>query len=400
MWLSAVATVLFPAAAHADGVPWGSVGLHLGYTFGERGGFSWGLHGTGGYVWFGSTMYERTGAGGLLELNFVKLEPHLTLGLQAGGGLDLVDFGGEVGFTWRAPEEFSLHLGAYTGLAYGPFLSGSYAPGFHQGTVKIGAGVPRYFPIVGEEGRPLRLEATEAPPNSTSAPHGSLDSEPAAASLHWSASAQAECDAVTAFLQLFAELDALDAPTSLLHACLRAAEQEIEHARSAATIAADLNPEHASWPEFRQVTPRASLLELHGATAWARLAGESIHDGMVTEGTAALAARAMADTARSSATRVHQRKVAVEEAGHAHLGRAIVEQALGFGGEEVRATVEAARTDTLAGATPQGASAVEGLEAWGRPSAGSWLAAHERASVATARSLASLLERSRPLHGT
>lgn len=145
----------------------------------------------------------------------------------------------------------------------------------------------------------------------------------------WTQEAQAEHAAIAAFSKLSLELLALGAPPELVAGANRAAIQEVEHARLCFSLASAYRGE----PLTAAPLPQA----LEGDTVCLnRLARESLLDGCVREGIAAVIARLGAERALDPEVARVMRVQAKEEAQHAKLGWAIVEWCLQGGGEEMR----------------------------------------------------------------
>lgn len=146
----------------------------------------------------------------------------------------------------------------------------------------------------------------------------------------WTQEAQAEHAAVAAFSKLSLELLALGAPPDLVTRANRAAIQEVEHARLCFALASAYRGE----PLAPAPLPEA----LEGDTVCLeRLARESLLDGCIREGIAAVIARLGAERAIDPEVVRVMRVQAKEESLHAALGWSIVEWCLEQGGEEMRA---------------------------------------------------------------
>ncbi len=121
--------------------------------------------------------------------------------------------------------------------------------------------------------------------------------------------ARAEASSVPAFLALRSELSALGAPAELLQRTLRAAAEEVRHARALGALARDRGgrahpPSHASRP------PRRSVLQM---------ARENAVEGCVRETFAALVAARQGSSARDPRVRSAFERIASDELRHAEL---------------------------------------------------------------------------------
>ena len=145
----------------------------------------------------------------------------------------------------------------------------------------------------------------------------------------WTEEARAEHAAIAAFSKLSLELLALGAPPQLVSRANQAALQEIEHARMCFAL--------ASAYSGHPIGPAALPQALEGDTAdLIRLGRESVLDGCIREGVAAVIARLGAEGARDPAIARVLRIQANEETQHADLGWAIVDWCLERGGEPMR----------------------------------------------------------------
>jgi hypothetical protein len=148
----------------------------------------------------------------------------------------------------------------------------------------------------------------------------------------WTESARGEHASVPAFSRLSLSLVALGAPARLLEAALRAALEEIEHARLSFSLASA----YAGVP----VGPGA-LLQLRAASAvtassHVQLAAESLLDGCLLEGVAAEVARQALTRARDPEVRAALAIIARDEASHVELAWEIVRWCCDRGGGRVR----------------------------------------------------------------
>ena len=131
----------------------------------------------------------------------------------------------------------------------------------------------------------------------------------------WASSARSEHASVPAFSRLSLSLVSLGAPAHLVQAALRAALEEIEHARLSFALA-----------EAYALTPMGPgpLVELTSApavtvTSRADLARESLVDGCLLEGAAAAYAQVALARASDPAVRAALAIIARDEASHAEL---------------------------------------------------------------------------------
>jgi hypothetical protein len=321
-------------AAGAEPFQTAGGGVFLGYAFGERGGFEWGIEGFA-TRYFGehdeceSTAIERRGFGPVLRLRAVKVS-QLELTLAGHIGTDLPDLrtlatvDGELG----ASVLFEAGRDVRVGPRYGALLESIIFNVYlrqawlfeheeAESTVSFGGGA-RFLPTMGSpglcaEGRPYRDGRGEARLARVSEPAGFDTREPRAA--RWLRRAGEECASVPAFLQLAQELLELDAPIPLVARALHAADEELGHTRAAMQLAEYFGGSRArlSPPAVckRPSLPRARALR--------RLAVESWQDGCLNEGRAA---RALALEAQQSDDPYEARvlrRVAEEETTHAAL---------------------------------------------------------------------------------
>ena len=145
----------------------------------------------------------------------------------------------------------------------------------------------------------------------------------------WTLEARAEHAAVAAFSKASLELMALGAPPDLVVRANRAAIQEVEHARLCFAVASAYGG--------KRLAPAPLPQALAGDTPdLVRLACESLLDGCLREGLASQIANLGAQSARDPEIVRVLRVQAKEEAQHAAFSWAIVEWALGRGGEPLR----------------------------------------------------------------
>lgn len=160
----------------------------------------------------------------------------------------------------------------------------------------------------------------------------------------WTERARVEWASVPSFLELAAQLRALDAPHGLIRRAVEASLDEVRHAILSAHFAA----------LARGTTIRLDGLDvgsrplLAGQQGLDRLAIESWTDGCVGEGSASATAELSAAISEDPATSVAQRRIAFDERRHAALAWDVLEWSLRggadpgvFGGERERGTGDA-----------------------------------------------------------
>ncbi len=136
----------------------------------------------------------------------------------------------------------------------------------------------------------------------------------------WRKVAAMETASIAAFAHLANELLALGAPPRLLTGALRAAQEEVEHARLCYGLAASLDGRSLGPAHFPEaLKPRDTRLTPE------RFAVECLIEGCLGEGVSAWVAAELALTATDERTREVLRKISVEELSHAELGWNIVD---------------------------------------------------------------------------
>lgn len=192
----------------------------------------------------------------------------------------------------------------------------------------------------------------------------------------WASSARSEHASVPAFSRLSLSLVALGAPAHLVQAALRAALEEIEHARLSFALA-----------EAYGLTPMGpgSLVELTSApavtvTSRADLARESLVDGCLLEGAAAAYAQVALARASDPAVRAALAVIARDEASHAELAWEIARWGCGRADVDLRRRLLALVRDQRAPGPPVDVPAglSSDLEAHGWPAAAVWQDLFER----------------------
>jgi hypothetical protein len=163
----------------------------------------------------------------------------------------------------------------------------------------------------------------------------------AAAVARWTADAAAEHASIAAFAQLSLELLAVGAPADLVGAAQRALADEVAHARCAFTIASRL----------AGATLGPAALEVASASrGWCALAVAAAVEGGLGESLAAAVAAARLAVAEDPDVVAHLTRVVEDEARHAALAWAIVDEAVAREGAAVREAVDAALAEAVAAA--------------------------------------------------
>ena len=353
-----LAQLAFPTAALAQDHWAAGAGLRLYFALEDGGGsgFGWSLSAFRTQLLDGEnhtcSSKARTAIGPVVSAGAVGLRaPRLSLSGFLGSERERsgLAFGGELGLTYRMGEREG--IGIHTALVPSAAI-------FHLalqrewllGETGLGGGAS-YESFYGEpgmcaEGRALR------DPNGAVARHDATvrfaagpaaDCEaPALAIAAFARDAQAECESVTAFLQLALELVELGAPDALIQRALFAAEQEIEHARLVTSLASRFGGSVS--PLLPHCSPRPSATP---GEALIRLAVESYLDGCIGEGWAARRAAEGARTARDPEVRTVRKQIAREESAHAEFGWQLVDFAIARGGSRVIEALRAVRDTTL-----------------------------------------------------
>jgi hypothetical protein len=190
----------------------------------------------------------------------------------------------------------------------------------------------RYFGQRGVDGRPLRAAgkvhrggAIEGDGWSARSPRPLVDGDASAAD--WARMARDEHASVATFSRLSLELLAVGAPPALVQRAHQAALEEISHARVCFEAA---SAQHGA-PLTAAAFPAALLPlapEETRAQRLARLAQESVRDGVVGEGAAARAVKSLAGRVATPWLAAALRQIAAEEETHAELGRDIAQWCL------------------------------------------------------------------------
>jgi hypothetical protein len=340
--LAGVAPFVCAAPARADPFDTGGGGVFMGYAFGERGGFEWGVEA------FATRLFEepqercspeppeRSGYGPVLRFSAVNTSRfELTLAAHAGADLPdqegwfLVD--GELG----ASVLFESGQSTRIGPRYGALLESIifnvhlrqawlFALGPERGHSKtsVGGGL-RLPPTLGRPyscnyvsatpGRPYRDGCGDAQRANVTRGAGFDVKSPRAE--RWARRAAEECASVPAFLQLAQELLDLGAPLDLVARAIHAADEELGHTRIAAALAERFGkaPIRLSPPAVRERRRLPRPLALR------RLAAESWHDGCLNEGCSATELSLEAQRSDSALESRLLTRVAREEVTHAAL---------------------------------------------------------------------------------
>lgn len=349
-----LATTLMAASpASADPIVYGDVGVHLGYTWGEGGGFTWGLEGRvvrESDEWGGCNDGAVGVVAAVARLSFVGLDPWLGAAAQGGmitPGLP-VSILGEVGAGYRfgalggATVPIGMQMGLYmvdSFVRFDPLLGGGTVGGAARGPWperQIGCVVAGRA-LHAEEGRAELPSLRAIGDREGRSPLGEELS--LAIASEWGRRAQGEWASVPAFLQLADQLMHAGAPRFLVVRALSAADDELRHAEASGRIAV----EHRNTPlALGSVTP-ATRAPVAGLDALRRLAVESWVDGCLGEGRAAEAAAREGARATDRRASDVQRGIATDEASHAELAWDVLAWAVREGGDDVRHAVWAAR---------------------------------------------------------
>ena len=341
-------TALSPISeASAGDIPIPGFSLYLGYNFGaENSGIAWGLEAYAN-SWSNWTCEpDDVGVfGPNLRVGFVNLgSPQITVGGRGGVTAQMLTVAGEVGMTYRFSENAGpeLNLGLHSHFLLGG-LSANYLFGFDEVTVAAHAGLP---PLIfscmgrGMHGRPLRDEKSFAALPDVTRDSTTVDNERAKqASDIWESRAQTEWASVPAFFEVAEQLQAVDAPTSLIHRALEAANDEREHAILAAGMSAKIGG-----GTLELGNPKTShRMPLPGKAGLTKLAVESWMDGCLGEGTAARVAFSEASRTPDPILEQTLDQIAQDEAHHAGLAWDVMAWAADQGGKTVTGALEEVR---------------------------------------------------------
>ena len=207
-------------------------------------------------------------------------------------------------------------------------------PASHDPTLAFGLSAPLLLSgIFVVEGRPLRDGNTRLRAPVAAVIHG----DPAAAT-RWIEEGQDEHASIYAFLQLAGELSALGAPKAMVGRVINAAREEAVHAAMCFSLASEAGGGPVAVGSLP--IPQRSLV--HRKSALARLAVESLVDGVVGEGDAAKRALQVASDSRNARVVAAKERIAREEQGHAALSGDILAWCCAEGGRGVVRIVAAA----------------------------------------------------------
>lgn len=363
--IAAAASIWAPSAAKAEEFSGGG-GVYVSFTFGKELGVGYGIEGHMMGLLAGTetcSSNRRAGVGGMFQLGGINGST-LRMIVGAQGGTELGDLGtpaliGEIGLAAHLAAKspgVGLHSGLMLDTGYSANIFGRAEWFLEEYSVGVGGRFLGTFGVPGGQtcviGRPLRdahgrvdLPSARSEDARAEQPRIGCSTEGRAESTEWLAAewsndTQGEAASVPAFLQLAAELMALDAPASLVDAALDAAEDEVRHARTCARLA-------SRW-SGRRVTPVLPVAPAWRPPSLERLAIESWVDGCLGEGAAAERARVGAVSASERGTARALGMIASDEARHAELGWHILDWALAVGGSAVSESVRAHRDVHLA----------------------------------------------------
>ncbi len=164
----------------------------------------------------------------------------------------------------------------------------------------------------------------------------------AALAEYWSDNARAEHSSIAGFHRFALDLLAHGAPPELLDRCVRAAADELAHARICYALASHYAGE-ALGPGPMPLGSSAPI-----ASTLVELAVSTAREGCLSETSAAWLAYEMASATTDPAVRAALEQIAREEAEHAELAWMTLRWAIDVGGAEV----EAAVAEVFASATP------------------------------------------------
>jgi hypothetical protein len=352
--LGALAQLAFPAEAMAQDHWAAGAGLRLFFALEDTGGpgFGWSLSAFRTQLLEGEnhtcSNRERAAIGPVVSFGALGARaPRVSLSgfLGRESSRSGFAFGGELGLTYRMGEQEG--IGIHTALVpSATIFQVVMQREWLLGESGFGGGVWYELPYgelgVCDEGRALRNAQgahARGEPRVRAGALTALDCvAPELALAAFAGDAQAECESVTAFLQLALELVELGAPDALIEHALTAAAQEIEHARGVAALAGRFGG------AVSLALPEPSPRPLPTAEdALVRLAVESYLDGCIGEAWAARRAGDGARNARDPETRALRRRIAREESAHAELGWQLIDFAIARGGSRVAEALRAVR---------------------------------------------------------
>ena len=352
--LGLAALTPIPEANAADLEAYPVFGVYLGYSFGgENPGVALGLEAYAD-LWSPSLCGDSSCPifGPNLRVGFVKQgSPQITVGGRAGISMGAPWSGsqvaGEAGLTYRFGENASagLNLGLHSHFLLGGLMA-NYVVGFDEFTVAARAG---FNPLIlmgfagmgdGMHGRPLRDGKAYAALPDVQRDSTTADTERAKqASDIWENRAQTEWASVPAFLEVAEQLQAVNAPSSLINRALEAAYDEKQHAILAAGMSAKIGG-----GTLDLGNPKTShRMPLRGEAGLTRLAAESWMDGCLGEGTAARVAFSEANRTNDPILEQTLDQIAQDEARHAGLGWDVMAWTMNEGGQTVTGVLEEVR---------------------------------------------------------
>ena len=191
----------------------------------------------------------------------------------------------------------------------------------------------------GRRRRPTVVRAQWARPRAPAASIVGVDRDSARAlAASWARAGEYEHASVGAFADLASDLRLHGAPGALVARCEAAAAQETDHAARCFALASRYAGREV------HVAPRAVARRARrAAPALAVIAAESIVDGILNEGAAALIAAAQAERCTDPAAREALTVIAGDETTHAELAWSVLEWCLHVGSADVRSAIAAAR---------------------------------------------------------
>lgn len=137
---------------------------------------------------------------------------------------------------------------------------------------------------------------------------------------YWGREAGAECASIPAFLALARDLRRASAPTNLVRAALRAAQEEAHHTR----LCLGLAERHGDVLLDAMLPAIPESADENAASLLERLVLEAFWDGCVAEGSAAAVARRNASQVKDVSTRLALQTIARDETEHANLAEQVI----------------------------------------------------------------------------
>ena len=346
--LGLAALTPIPEANAADLEAYPVFGAYLGYSFGgENSGIVWGLEAYADFSTDSLCGHSSCAIfGPNLRVGFSKPgSPQITVGGRAGISRGArLQVAGEAGLTYQFGENSGpgLNLGLHSHFLLGGLMA-NYVVGFDEFTVAARAGLnPFLFAGMGEgmHGRPLRDGKAYAALPDVQRDSTTADTERVKqASDIWENRAQTEWASVPAFLEVAEQLQAVNAPSSLINRALEAAYDEKQHAILAAGMSAKIGG-----GTLELGNPKTShRMPLRGEAGLTRLAAESWMDGCLGEGTAARVAFSEANRTNDPILEQTLDQIAQDEARHAGLGWDVMAWTMNEGGQAVTGILEEVR---------------------------------------------------------